>query len=529
MFFKKNNYINNKKYIYLIIVFFFSITINQYYGFLGLHPIDSFATFNAGYDILNGYYPFRDYWTITGPLTAFIQAIFFKLFGISWFSYVFHASILNSILSISFFLVLYKFKLNINYCFFYSLLLSFLAHTSTGTPYVDHQSSYYSIISIFCFILAVKTKKNIYWYFLPIIIGISFLTKQAPTGYIFLVIFFLSLYYLIINFDLKKIIYGFMGSVTILILFFSTLLFAEIPFKAFLEQYILFPLSLGESRFDYLEPITFKRFFLRFKLIHFATFILLITLIKNFINNKKYFKNNDFMIILSLIISSYSFITHQLMTINGLFIFFIIPILFSFSHIYYLKYFKKNKFVILAIIFLTVVSTLNYGYKYIDKRDFWDLSKVKLNNTVDAKVLGKNLSGLKWKTILYPNNPKVEINNLINAIDIIKKDKRKKTIITDYQFISVVLSIYDFSPSQVWFEYHVNPSRASKFYNSYKKFFQKQITQNNIEAIYLIKPMWGGEKTVENVLDKNCYTKNDVTEILSIYSLQKCKDLKLSF
>ena len=32
---------------------------------------------------------FKDYWTIKEPFIDLIQAIFFKLFGVSWFSYVF--------------------------------------------------------------------------------------------------------------------------------------------------------------------------------------------------------------------------------------------------------------------------------------------------------------------------------------------------------------------------------------------------------------------------------------------------------
>ena len=89
------------KVLYLLILFFFSTSINQYYGNLGLCPIDSFWFFNSGYDILNGHYPFKDYWTIAGPFIGYTQAFFFKIFGVSWFSYVFHASIFNFLISIS--------------------------------------------------------------------------------------------------------------------------------------------------------------------------------------------------------------------------------------------------------------------------------------------------------------------------------------------------------------------------------------------------------------------------------------------
>ena len=162
-----------KEIIYILILSFFSIFFNQYYGNLGINPLDSFFSFNSGYDILNGYYPFKDYWTITGVFIAFIQSILFKIFGVSWFAYIIQASIFNFIITISTFFTLLKFKLNISYCFFYAFLVSVIAYPSSGSPYVDHQSSYMSIISIFCFILALQTNKKIYWFILPILLAIS--------------------------------------------------------------------------------------------------------------------------------------------------------------------------------------------------------------------------------------------------------------------------------------------------------------------------------------------------------------------
>ena len=40
----------------------------------------------------------------------------------------------------------------------------------------------------------------------------------------------------------------------------------------------------------------------------------------------------------------------------------------------------------------------------------------------------------------------------MNIKKIIKNDSRNKTIVTDYQFISVFLSTYDYSPNKVWHE-----------------------------------------------------------------------------
>ena len=96
-----NNINLNKKLniIYFIFIFIFSILINQYYGNKGICAIDSFVYFNSSYDYLNGFYPFKDYWSITGPFITFVQMFFFKIFGTSWASYVFHASFINFILA----------------------------------------------------------------------------------------------------------------------------------------------------------------------------------------------------------------------------------------------------------------------------------------------------------------------------------------------------------------------------------------------------------------------------------------------
>ena len=512
--------------IYIISLSLFSFFFNQHLGNIGINPIDSFFSFNAGYDILNGYYPFKDYWTITGPFIAFTQASLFKIFGVSWSSYVFQASIYNVIFVLSTFYVFTKFNLNVHFCFLYSFLLSILAYPSIGTPYVDHQSTYLSVISIYIFILALKTNLKIYWLLLPIIIVISFLTKQAPTAHIFIIISLLSIIYFIFNFNIKKIFFAIFGSLLILTIFFSTLFFADIPFSSFLNQYILFPISLGESRLEYLFPLEFNRIIGRYKLLHLSFLLPFSVIIKRTFKDYKYLKSNEFLILFSLLLMYLAIIVHQLMTINGLFIFFLIPILCGFSHIYYLKYFKNKKYILYLLIFLSIGSTIYYANKYVLSRDFNDLNKVNINNAIDAKKLDEKLDGLKWITYLYPDDPNAEIYNLQEAVSFIKKETKNKMIITDYQFISVILSLYDYSPSQVWFSYHVNPEKNSKYFDIHKSFFIDKIKKNKIQVVYIVKPLWGGGDVLEQNINKNCYSKKKVTKILDTYSLKRCKELE---
>ena len=517
--------IKQKELIYLITLLIISISINQYYGFVGVNPIDSFFSFNSGYEVLNGHFPFKDFWTITGPFIDYTVALIFKIFGVSWFSYIFYASIFNFIFSISTFYTLYKFNLNINYCFFYALLVSILAYPSSGTPYVDHQASYLSIIAVFCFLLALKTNLKIYWFFLPIIFGISFLTKQAPTSQIFIIISVLSTFYFLLNFNFKKLLYGISGSLLIILIFFLTLYINKIPINAFYEQYILFPISLGESRVEFLFPLEFERIISRFKLLHFSFLIMVVVLVKNLMKNYKYLFDKEILIILALISSTFALIAHQLMTINGLFIFFIIPILCGFSHIYYIKYFSDKKYLLVFLLLLSFSSTLYYGYKYVHKRQFLDLNKIDITKSVNAITLDKKLSNLKWITILNPNNPNNEILKLNEAINVIKSDNKNKAIVTDYQFISVILSSYDYSPNKYWYKHHAYPSLNQKYFEVYKKFFLSKLKQNNIQIFYIVKPLWGDNNVLEDVLDESCYRRKVLTEILESYTLLNCIDL----
>ena len=213
------------------------------------------------------------------------------------------------------------------------------------------------------------------------------------------------------------------------------------------------------------------------------------------------------------------------MTINGMYIFFIIPILVGFSHIYFTKHFKDKKYILPLLLFLSIISTSYYAYKYIHKRDFMDLRNTNIEKAVNAKIIDKKLSGLKWITPLYPKNPQKEIFNLKQTIAILKKDERVKTIITDYQFISVIMSIYDNSPSQVWFGYHVNPEKGSKYFEIYKNFLINKIKENKVEVVYVVKPLWGGNDVFEKVLNKECILKNNINTSLDSYLLQECNEL----
>ena len=92
MLIKKNNNIFLNDKFFIICLFLISIFINQYYGNKGIFPMDGFIHFDPAYRILNGEFPLRDYWVAHGIFIDYLQSLFFLFFGVSWKSYVFHAS-----------------------------------------------------------------------------------------------------------------------------------------------------------------------------------------------------------------------------------------------------------------------------------------------------------------------------------------------------------------------------------------------------------------------------------------------------
>mgnify|MGYP001182660249 CR=1 FL=1 len=507
---------------YILLISFTAIGINFYFGLVGVFPIDSFFTYNAAFEILNGKYPFKDYWTITGPFLDFTQAILFFIFGVNWVSYVLHAALINLLLGIVVFFTLNLLGLKNKYSFVYSTLTVCLAYPNAGTPYVDHHSSILSIISVLIFIISVKKVNTNLWYLLPILLFFSFLTKQSPTSYIFLIIVFFYFIFFIQNLHIKKTIFLALESILIIIFFLLFLFILDINFIDFYNQYVDYPLSIGENRLqDFLFPFEFDRVFLRHKWIHLFLLPIYFLFLKSLFK-KDFYKSSDLIVFGAIIFSSYSFIFHQLMTINGLFIFFLIPIYAGLAHCF-INY-KKNSIQISFLIAAIVISVY-YFEKYVTSRDFMDLTKEDLKLKVEANLIHKNLYPLQWVTYKSKENENNEISNLIEVIDIIKNEEEKKSIITDYQFISVVLNINDYSPSKYWYNYHVYPVNGHRLYDYYREFFIETLKKERIKKIFLIKPVVGDNRIVENIFLDNCFSKIERTKILDIYDLNQCREI----
>ena len=73
---------NNKLiyFFYFTFLFLYSILINQYFGNMGLHVLDSTIGLSNGHRLSQDQIPFKDYWVSSGLLTDVLQLSFFKSF-----------------------------------------------------------------------------------------------------------------------------------------------------------------------------------------------------------------------------------------------------------------------------------------------------------------------------------------------------------------------------------------------------------------------------------------------------------------
>ena len=421
------------------------------------------------------------------------------------------------------FIVLKNLKLNIYYSFLYSLFFSVLAYPSSGTPLVDHHSSFFSLIGIYFLILAISSEKNFYWVLCPIFLGFSFLSKQVPAFYVIISTILIILFY---SYTKKKYYWAkyFFLSTFFFILFI--LIFGKIQgilLSSFVEQYIFYPQTIGSDRFNEVGAKLISGIG-NFKFIYIALLILFYCNIKKIFYDEKYFKDKNFIYFLILVLFVFCLILHQTLTRNQIFIFFLVPVIIGFSH----NSFYSNKKIISAVLILfCLFVTIKYHIRFNEERKFHELNYSNIQLSSNAKKIDKKFTGLKWITPEFKNNPEEEIKLINEVKKYLEDDQRKKMLMTNYSFYSVILNQRLYSPTR-WhiFDGTDYPQKNSNYFASYKNLLTNSIRQNNIKVIYTITPVINSN--IYDYISKKCFQEKKVNEILTSYEIINCKELNLN-
>ena len=520
----KINYKDIKFLIPYGIIAVIAFIFNFWTGTRGVFPIDTFLHYDSAYKILTGEKPIRDFWIIHGITLDYIQSLFFLLFGVNWISYLIHSSLFNSAIVLIFFKLLRNLNLHLYYSLTICLCFATLTYPISGVPFIDHHSSFLSLISLLLFYFAITNKNYQSIIFIPILFGLAFLSKPVPASYIaimFIAIFFI---YFFSEKKLKPFLYLLLGGISFLIFLIIFLNIENISLKSFINQLILYPLSIGGQRADFiLEALTNRFFNYKFVYLLIIYLIFMITIKKNFLK----FSKEKIVLFFLLIFFSFFMIIHQILTKNQNFIFFLIPL--NIGLIIYLNNkinFQGKKIINLLFLIICVILTIKYNERFNYERKFHDLQSVKLENAVEASSIDASLYPLKWITTNY-KDPYEEIKIIKELIENIEKSKTNILLISNYNFIDSVTKkkifsvVKNFDPVSI-------PSKENEFYENFKIHFTELVTRKKIQEILIFLPSVNDsdskieiKKIVSKFLIKDCFDYEEVQ--LSIIKINlKC-------
>ena len=499
----------------ILTVLTFSFFISFYFGHQGLMPLDDLQNFNSGYRTLTGDFPFRDYYSITGPILDIWQGKIYKLFGISWQSLLLHASVMNCLYSLSIFIFLKKLKFTNLNCFFYSLSAGLLMYPTSGNPTVEHNSLILSSLATLLFLIALIENKKNYIFISIFIFFISFFTKQVPTGYFVIFCLFIYMSKIFSNYN-WKILFNFLVYSTILFLIFLIYFyFNGVLLQDIFDQYIIIAMNLGESRLNNINLIFIyenvsKLFFLLFMLIpsfylsyvtkklNLSIILIGLSLVIVFYELHSNNQPITFSLLPLFISLFYFFYSKENLELQFIRYFFYIVIVYAFYRIlrfeiFYIFifisillifYFKQKPSISsLCLIYLFITSCL-YFEKYIKIRAWDDLNKNDLIESFDAGTIDPKFKYLKWKTVYFEKIDE-EKKLIFSTLDYLKNldEDVNYLLVSDYQIYNAILNRKDFSPVKYWFQDATYPSRDHNLRKKFEIFFKSKLVKNNVKEI----------------------------------------------
>ena len=516
-------------YIIGIVVAVVAYKINNYFGFIGLNPTDSFLIFGSGDRVLKGDLPFKDYWIVSGgPLIDIMQSFVFQILGVSWSSFVIHASILNSIFSISIFFYARLTKLSKKTSLFFAILSSFIMYPAAGTPQTDHHSIIIGSISLIFFIIFLKKKNFTPLFFFPIIFLGCFFIKQVPAAYYIILICLISLFYYLFEKQKEIIINLLLGSIIAFAVFFLILKINNILVLDVYKQYVVLIIQGFNVRADsYAKALVFdnilkikyiilllipfvvivaqnlKKIELRKKESFYLDIYLYTGLIVSSALHESYTNNQSVtfgllpiysIIILSLIKENKSkilFYIFSVLSIIGVLrlineneIYLILLIIFPLIYFFGSKYNISLKKTSSLVIVYTLLIALLYFETIVRNRYWHDIVNPNWDNAVAAEQIDLKLKGLVW--LSGESNTQKEILNIENNLSYLKSLDENYIIITNYQIYNAILDIQNFSPVRYWWNKLSYPSKGNKYRNEFDVFFQNKINKNNVKKIIVL-------------------------------------------
>lgn len=166
-------------------LFILGILTNLFFSRLGFMPLDNSIVFDGGWRILCGQVPFVDFVTPTSIVPSAIQALFFRVFGVTWFAYCLHSSIVNGLFCILVFLLLKALDVPRNWSLFYAALSSLAFYVPIGVPYAEQHAFFFLTLALYLAVVAPRNDvgfvKAVLYCAVSVMLVVAFFCKQIPS------------------------------------------------------------------------------------------------------------------------------------------------------------------------------------------------------------------------------------------------------------------------------------------------------------------------------------------------------------
>ncbi|HID32170.1 MAG TPA: hypothetical protein EYP24_02195, partial [bacterium (Candidatus Stahlbacteria)] len=134
--------------IFVILIFSFFFTFLC--GSRGFFATDQSIIFDGGYRILLGQVPYRDFYLPFGPVSLWLQGLFFKVLGVNYRAYLLHASILNLLFTLILFLFLKTLIKKDGLAVYTGTAIgAIFFYPQFGTPWFEQTTFFFTLISLY--------------------------------------------------------------------------------------------------------------------------------------------------------------------------------------------------------------------------------------------------------------------------------------------------------------------------------------------------------------------------------------------
>jgi hypothetical protein len=218
-----------KRVVVYIIIFALSLIFFSFQLFVPIRVFDEGIILTGAERVLNGEFPYKDFWSIYPPGNFFVLSFLFELFGTSVLTERIYGIVINACLSTSIFIILHKCRIRFAYilaCYLLSLITIGSIKLST---YPVFPALLFINIAVIFFISYVDDRKSIYLVLSGVFITFSSLFRHELAGFA------------CISFIISLIYFNYWGGAIIskkLLILLSSVFFTGLPFLLYLSYFI---------------------------------------------------------------------------------------------------------------------------------------------------------------------------------------------------------------------------------------------------------------------------------------------------